>query len=154
VCCVVEIAELSLQKYPSEITLVLANNEEMSTKITVEDFLSSSKADRLKHPMAIASLLRTIDPDSSEFFDLTFKASFANKLFTVLRREGKSVQGFDRMQQTLAESVQQIVDLLQQLESQHHIALGVALNSSAIIELIDDLTIVKEWMNEHSHVAS
>jgi predicted lipase len=61
------------------------------------------------------------------------------------------VQGFDRMQQTLAESVQQIVNLLQQIENQYHIAFGVALNSGAIIEVIDDLTILKEWMNEQSN---
>jgi len=151
VCCVVEIAELSLQKYPSEVTLVLPNNEEMSTNLEVESFFSSEKADRLKYPMAMSSLLQATGFDSPVLFELTFKASFANKLFTVLRREGKSVQGFDRMQQTLAESVQQVVNLVQQIENQYHIAFGIALNSSAVIEVIDDLTILKEWMNERSN---
>lgn len=123
----------------------------MSTKLEAESFLSSDKADRLKYPMTMSSLLQAVELGSPLLYELTFKASFANKLFTVLRREGKSVQGFERMQQTLAESVQQIVNLLQQIENQYHIAFGVPLNSGAIIELIDDLTILKEWMNEQSN---
>ena len=119
----------------------------MNSEHSTLEFLTSDSASLLHDRLFIEQLLTILPLDSALLYDLTFRASFAKKLFTVLRREGTGIQGYERMQQTLAESVQELMKSLQQLENEYHIKYSIPLSTASIPQMIDDLTIVKEWMN-------
>jgi hypothetical protein len=126
---------------------VLSYNEEMNSEQSTLEFLTSDGASLLHDRLFIEQLLTILPLDSALLYDLTFRASFAKKLFAVLRREGTGIQGYERMQQTLAESVQELMKSLQQLENEYHVRYSIPLSAASIMQVIDDLTIVKEWMN-------
>jgi hypothetical protein len=108
-----------------------------------EEFLSQTST--LHFPDNLRILFEHIPLDSSEMFDLTFHASFASKMFALLKREGQNVQGFERMQQSLVDSVQKAISILKDAEREYNIDLG-ANNSGNVVGLIEDLTALKEWI--------
>ena len=119
----------------------------MNSDTEAQSFLSSDAARLLRNRPFVESLLAVLPFDSSILYDLTFKASFAKKLFAVLKREGPAIQGYDRMQQTLAESVEQLTRILQQVENDNAIRFATHYTPVLIMEMLDDLTTLKEWMN-------
>src|SRR6188768_2448682 len=84
-------------------------------------FFFSELADKLNEPELIRDILTILPPDSEVLYELTFHASFAKKIFTVLRREGPSTQGYERMQQSFLESLEKIRLQLELIENDHEI---------------------------------
>jgi hypothetical protein len=85
------------------------------------------------------------------FYTLTFHGSFAVKIFEVIRREGPAVQGFERMQQSFRESVEQVRTALASLPDERRHLLERFLARSAesqplLMRLIRDLARCKSWM--------
>lgn len=119
----------------------------MNQGATPEDFLSTHT---IREPEAMKLLLENVPLDATMLFDLCFQASFASRIFTIIQREGSATQGIERMQQSLADSVQAIMKLLRQIESEYHIDLGTA-KTKVPSALIEDLSMLKQWMNAHKH---
>ncbi len=115
----------------------------MNQVATPAHFLSTHT---LREPEAITLLLENVPLDATTLFDLCFQASFASRIFTIIKREGATTQGFERMQQSLADSVQTIMKLLRQIESEYHIDLGTS-KTKVPSALIEDLSMLKQWMN-------
>ncbi len=119
----------------------------MNQEAYPEHFLSTHN---LREPETVSLLLAHVPMDATVLFDLCFQASFASRIFAIIQREGSAIQGYERMQQSLAESVQTIMRLLQQLESEYRLDLKLA-KSKVPIALIEDLALLKQWMNVHRH---
>src|SRR5215204_5972102 len=82
-------------------------------------------------------------------YTLTFHAAFAVKIFEVIRREGRGIQGFERMQQSLRESVEQVRSSLSSLPDECRLErfLGPSADAqSALMRLVRDLARYKNWM--------
>ncbi len=109
-------------------------------------------ANSLRRPDEMRRLLATLPADSPQLYDLTFHAAFASRLFTILKREGTEVQGFERMQQSLADSVETIRTLLQSIESEREVDLGLSGTgaTSSFGGLVEDLAKLKAWMLERT----
>jgi hypothetical protein len=113
-------------------------------------FFASELADKLNEPELIRDILSTLPSDSDVLYELTFHASFAKKIFTVLRREGPSTQGYERMQQSFLESLEKIRLQLELIENYHEIPTSEFLSNTQgsnarLVRLIDDLTLYKDW---------
>jgi hypothetical protein len=109
-------------------------------------FWESSEARRLQEPELVGAVLGS-KLSESELFDLTFHARFASNLFTVMKREGSAVQGFERMQQSFRESVEKIRSLLVTALPEKSAMFGELTGEAfnRLIALIHDLALVKEW---------
>jgi hypothetical protein len=92
----------------------------------------------------------------AELFTLTFHAAFTVKIFEVMKREGPAIQGFERMQQSLRDSVEQVRASLSVLPDS--IAAPFleqnAEGQSALMRLIRDLARYKNWMLERAEAAT
>ena len=120
----------------------------MDAAATIETFFSSARG--LRDPEAMHLLLTRVPLGSSELYDLTFHAAFASKMFALIKREGSETQGFERMQQSLADSVQTVTRLLERAENEYSIDLGIHGGNSAVLAaFIEDLAALKAWMLEH-----
>ena len=113
-------------------------------------FFASELTDKLNEPELIRDILSVLPSDSDVLYELTFHASFAKKIFTVLRREGPSTQGYERMQQSFLESLEKIRLQLEHIENDHEIPTSEFLSNSPesntrLVRLIDDLTLYKDW---------
>ena len=113
-------------------------------------FFLSELAKKLNEPELMRDVLSTLPSDSDVLFELTFHASFAKKIFTVLRREGPSTQGYERMQQSFLESLEKIRLQLELIENDHEIPTSEFLSNTQesnarLVRLIDDLTLYKDW---------
>ncbi len=113
-------------------------------------FFFSELTDKLNEPELIRDILSTLPSNSDLLYELTFHASFAKKIFTVLRREGPSTQGYERMQQSFLESLEKIRLQLELIENNHGISTTEFLSNtkeanSRLVRLIDDLTLYKDW---------
>jgi len=113
-------------------------------------FFLSEFADNLNEPKLIGDILSTLPSDSDVLYELTFHASFAKKIFSVLRREGPSTQGYERMQQSFLESLEKIRLQLELIENDHEIPTSEFLSNTQesnarLVRLIDDLTLYKDW---------
>lgn len=106
--------------------------------------------EKLNEPELMGSLLAELDGDSPILYELTFHASFAKKIFAVLKREGPGAQGYERMQQSFLESLEKIRLQLELIENNHGISTSELLSqtkesNARLVRLIDDLTLYKEW---------
>ncbi len=119
----------------------------MNAAADTESFFLS--AHHLRDPEKMRLLLASVPLGSPIVYDLTFHASFASKMFALLKREGENIQGFERMQQSLADSVQQVNKLLESAEREYSIDLGIHGTSAALAGFIEDLAELKAWMLEH-----
>jgi hypothetical protein len=113
-------------------------------------FWSSDFANKLANPSAMRDMLAICAANPKECFELTFYASFAKRMLEVMRREGKQTLGFDRMQQSFTEAVQKVTTIIEKFGTLGFAQSNTYVSSSpgamqAILVLIDDLTIVKEW---------
>lgn len=113
-------------------------------------FFASELTNKLNEPELIRDILSVLPSDSDVLYELTFHASFAKKIFTVLRREGPSTQGYERMQQSFLESLEKIRLQLEHIENDHEIPTSEFLSNSQesnarLVRLIDDLTLYKDW---------
>jgi hypothetical protein len=121
----------------------------------MNEFWQSEFAARVKHPPPLRRLLEVAEKNPQTLFDLTFHARFANNLLAVMKREGKDVQGFERMQQSFRESVEKIRSILLDLgnsgfaDSARYTELTQT-GMQALMDLISDLTVVKEWQVEQA----
>ncbi|MBS1904080.1 MAG: hypothetical protein JSS75_10270 [Bacteroidetes bacterium] len=110
-----------------------------------------AEAPRLRRPEELRRLLAALgDTEPTMLYDLTFHAAFASRLMAILKREGSAVQGFERMQQSLADSVQTIRTLLERAEGQFAIDLGLTAAQPTFGGLVEDLATLKHWMLERS----
>ena len=110
--------------------------------------LTPERLQSLEEPTAMQSIIGTAaDP---ALYTLTFHSAFAVKIFEVIRREGRGIQGFDRMQQSLRESVEQVRTSLSSLPDECRLErfLGPpsAESQSALMRLVRDLARYKNWM--------
>lgn len=113
-------------------------------------FFVSELVDKLNEPELIRDILTTLPSDSNVLYELTFHASFAKKVFTVLQREGSRMQGYERMQQSFLESLEKIRLQLEHIENDHEIPTSEFLSNTQesnarLVRLIDDLTLYKDW---------
>jgi len=113
-------------------------------------FFASELANNLNEPELIRDILSTLASDSDVLYELTFHASFAKKIFTILRREGQNTQGYERMQQSFLESLEKIRLQLENIENDHGIPTSQFLSNTQesntrLVRLIDDLTLYKDW---------
>jgi hypothetical protein len=123
--------------------------------VAVSEFWQSELAARVKHPLPLRRLLEVAEKNPQVLFDLTFHARFANNLLAVMKREGKDVQGFERMQQSFRESVEKVRSILLDLGNSASAGAGFADSTrytelsqagmQALMDLISDLAVVKEW---------
>jgi len=120
-----------------------------------DEFWTSPLASRVKHPARLRSLLEVFSAHPEKLYDLTFHASFAHKLFGVLRREGKDAAGFTRMQQSFSETVQYVRKIVSESEalgfSQAQVYSELSPKGMAsLLDLIEDLATFKEWQNDQN----
>lgn len=113
-------------------------------------FFFSVPTEKLNEPELMQSILSVLQPESPVLYELTFHASFAKKIFTVLKREGPNIQGYERMQQSFLESLEKIRLQLELIENDHEIPTSDFLSNTKesnarLVRLIDDLTLYKDW---------
>lgn len=113
-------------------------------------FFLSELAEKLNEPELMRDVISTLPSDSDVLYELTFHASFAKKIFTILRREGPSMQGYERMRQSFMESLEKIRLQLELIENDHEIPTSEFLSNTQesnarLVRLIDDLTLYKDW---------
>jgi hypothetical protein len=119
-------------------------------------FFLSESALHLNEPDLMRDLLSALPHESAALYELTFHSSFAKKMFTVLKREGPNVQGFERMQHSFQESIEKVRLQLEQIENDHEVSTSELLSNSReanarLVRLIDDLTAYKEWQNHQDN---
>ena len=123
---------------------------EEALSVLLPTFWSSDLATKLANPEVMRALLTICADHPKDCFELTFYASFAKRMFEVMRREGKHTLGFDRMQQSFTEAVQKVTTIIEKFETLGFAEASTYRSTSAgamqaILVLIDDLSIVKEW---------
>ncbi|MEP7235006.1 MAG: hypothetical protein ABI778_06895 [Ignavibacteriota bacterium] len=119
--------------------------------ITPGDFFSSSANALVKESDLLRRIIGAIPPDSAEFYDLTFHAAFAKRIFDIIKREGPHTLGFERMQQSFFESVEKIKGILQDLGSEHpdlaaEFTPPTPEAKAKLSRIIEDLALVKNWL--------
>lgn len=110
--------------------------------------LTEERLKNLEEPEALRCIVDTVS--DGVLYDLTFHASFAVKVFEVMRREGPALQGFDRMQQSFQESVKQLRTLLSCVTDcalERYLA-PASESQAALMRLIRDLATYKNWTLE------
>ena len=118
-------------------------------------FFESTVADRVSSPEELRDLLLILEGESELLYDITFYARFAQRMFSVMQREGKDAEGFDRMQQSFQDAVGRVRDTVRSLETRGFAA-GARYTQvesgsfQALMLLIGDLSLVKDWMLDHS----
>ncbi|MDP4200043.1 MAG: hypothetical protein Q8922_06505 [Bacteroidota bacterium] len=108
---------------------------------------------RLKNPGVVRELLEVLASDPGQTFDLLFHADFADRLLGVMRQAGPQSEGFGRMQQTFAETVEKIRSLIVLAASNGFSSAGrytdlTPAAMSSILDLSHDLSMIK-----HSQMA-
>lgn len=109
--------------------------------------LTSERLQSLEEQVAMQCIIGNA-PDPV-LYTLTFHSAFAVKIFEVIRREGRGIQGFDRMQQSLRESVEQVRSSISSLPGKCQLErfLGPSADAqSALMRLVRDLARYKNWM--------
>src|SRR5688500_12365026 len=109
-----------------------------------EDFLTITEKTFFR------SFLADVPADSSIMYDLPFHGALAKRMFDIIQREGRSVQGFERMQQSFLESVDKIRGILVGLREKNMIDTSSFIernkeSSTHLTNLIGDLAVMKNW---------
>ena len=116
----------------------------------IQSFFSGPEAKLLKEKEFLEWITKTIPVDSAEFYDLTFHAAFAKRIFDILKREGNATQGADRMQQSFRESVEKVKSILAPYEALNHPPLSASSTPEAqLARKIEDLALLKNWIMKH-----
>jgi hypothetical protein len=111
--------------------------------------LTKERLRSLEEPEAIRCIVEAAT--DAALYTLTFHSSFAVKIFEVIKREGPGVQGFERMQQSFRESVEQVRTSLSSLPDRCRNLVERSLGPSAeaqsgLMRLVRDLARYKNWM--------
>ena len=109
---------------------------------------------RLKDARTILALLDAISENPGDRYDLLFYSAFAAKLFTVMQRPESRKEGFDRMQQSFREAVEKVREIVRNAGSSgfseaHSMTELSASGMSRLIDLMNDLALIKQWEIEH-----
>lgn len=116
-------------------------------------FLPSEEFSAITEKTFFRNVLADIPADSIVMFDLTFHAAFAKRMLDIMKREGPTVQGFDRMQQSFLESVNTVRVLLAELEERYSIDTKSFIeNPASLTVLISDLAIMKNWQMKNNDI--
>jgi len=123
----------------------------MDSESWVPAFFKSQEAKGLNDAQLLRSVAENTALDSSAFYDLTFHAAFAKRIFDVMKREGPNTLGFDRMQQSFSESVEKIRAILLRFESEYHFATSDLTSPTPeararLSRFIEDLALLKNWL--------
>lgn len=113
-------------------------------------FFSSLEAPLLKEPELLRRILSVLPEDSDMLYELAFHASFAQKMSNLMLREGKGVQGYERMQQSFFEAVEKIRLLLEEVENDFGVTTSDILSgtpdaNSRLSRVLEDLSRYKVW---------
>jgi hypothetical protein len=115
--------------------------------------VDESVASRLKSPGVVRELLASLEGDAGQTYDLLFHASFADKLLPVMQKAGPGSDGYSRMQQTYAEAVEKVRDMVARAgvlgfrdAARYTVLTPMAMSS--LVELIHDLAHVKQSFRE------
>jgi hypothetical protein len=138
----------SFEHYPSRLGEMRVAKQ---LPIDLVAFWSSDQARKLKDAEQIRSILQSIGAHSGLLFDLTFYGRFAEKIFVVMKREGKDTVGFDRMQQSFTEAVDKVRHVLVEsgklgFPNASRFTSLDAHSFGRLVALIGDLAILKDWM--------
>jgi hypothetical protein len=117
----------------------------------IDRFLESPGAKSLKEKKLLQAICSAAAGDSSAFYDLTFHAAFAKRMFDIIRREGPQTMGFERMQQTFTASVEKIREILIRFEVEDRMKTTelTAITPEAkarLSRIIEDLALLKNWL--------
>ena len=122
-----------------------------SSTFELKVFWESADSKKLSQPLIIEKVLSLLEQDDATLYELTFYGSFAERMLGLMRREGKDVDGFERMQQSFRESVDVVRRVLGRLaaaglyQAEPYLAVESA-SFERLLLLIGDLAIVKSWM--------
>ena len=123
---------------------------------TSRPILSEERLAQLEAPEEMICIIGGAEDDA--LYTLTFHAAFAVKIFGIIRREGPAMQGFERMQQSLSDSVEQVRTALVALPDCNTLLRRVEDRSaeaqSLLMRLIRDLARYKNWMLGSSDTAA
>ncbi len=113
-------------------------------------FLLSEEFGTVTEQHFLRLLLEAVPADSPILYELTFHAAFAKRMFDIIKREGRSVQGFERMQQSFLESVEKIRGELVKANSLYNMDVTLYIaktpeTASHLTSLINDLALLKNW---------
>ncbi|MFI5265095.1 MAG: hypothetical protein ACHQM6_11310 [Candidatus Kapaibacterium sp.] len=126
----------------------------MNEQTHVQAFFASDAAHALKEPEIVHGVIASFADDSPILYDLTFHAAFTKRIFDIIRREGPHTQGFDRMQQSFAESVEKIKAILKNLEAENPVVIADLISPTPearakLSRFIEDLALLKNWLLGH-----
>jgi hypothetical protein len=121
---------------------------------SINIFFSSPESKTLKEKELLRSITEKVPPGSPMFYDLTFHATFAKRIFDIIRREGPHTLGFDRMQQSFTESVEKVRQILLRFEAENLIKTTELTSATKeartkLSRLIEDLAQLKNWLVSH-----
>ena len=119
--------------------------------LDLKDFWRSEEATRITESSALKQILALLKEEEALLFELTFYAAFAQRMMSLMKREGKDVEGFDRMQQSFKDVVERVRGGLAKLESAGFADAGLFLaldpaSFARLLLLIGDLATVKSWL--------
>lgn len=112
-------------------------------------FKTARFTERMTHPEPVRKLFLYLkDPKLN--YEVTFHASFAKKIWDLMRREGPDVAGFTRMQQSFMDAVQKVRVVVEKAGDNGfvHATRYTELTQNGMqnmMTLIGDLAIVKQW---------
>ena len=126
----------------------------MDAATLINTFLASPESKTLKEKDLLRHITEKIPPDSPMFYDLTFHAAFAKRIFDIIRREGPHTLGFERMQQSFQESVEKIRQILVRFEAENLLRTTELTSATPeartkLSRLIEDLAQLKNWLVSH-----
>jgi hypothetical protein len=118
-----------------------------------DNFFSGPEGKLLKEKDLLLVITKHIPADSAEFYNLTFQAAFAKRIFDIIIREGSATQGIERMQQSFRDSVEKIRAILLPYENNNgsfkQLTSSTPEARAKLSRLIEDLALLKNWLMRH-----
>ncbi|MEI8134909.1 MAG: hypothetical protein WCH46_07495 [bacterium] len=126
----------------------------MGSERSIIAFFETDEAHLLKEAAFLRTLAETLPTESTMLYDLTFHATFAKRIFEIIKREGPQTQGFDRMQHSFTESVEKIRGILRNVQEANGLDSTEFTDATPqararLTRLIEDLALLKNWLNAH-----
>ena len=123
---------------------------ERTLSINIVELWNAELQDSLSHPAPVRSLFQSLEADPSATYDILFYGAFTDKLLSIMRREGKDTDGFERMQQSFRETVEKVRNLVvlagelgfSQAKSYSELSPD---GMKKLLEHTHELAIVKQW---------
>jgi len=126
----------------------------MDSATLINTFFASPESNTLKENELLRTITENVPIDSPMFYDLTFHAAFAKRIFDIIKREGPHTLGFERMQQSFTESVEKIRQILMRFEAENLVKTTELTSATPeartkLSRLIEDLAQLKNWLVSH-----